>query len=61
LVIDNPLARTALRGIRGPIKHLKGDIFTARPRRDIPESEKPTAAQRRARAANIRKAIRARR
>jgi hypothetical protein len=61
LVIDHPRARAALRGIRGPIRHLKGDIFLARPRRDIPESEKPTPAQRRARAANIRKAMRARR
>ena len=61
LVIDHPMARAALRGIRGPIKHLKGDIFSARPRRDIPESEKPTLAQRRARTMNIRKAMRARR
>jgi hypothetical protein len=59
LVIDNPSAKTALKGIRGPI-HFKGDIFRAKPRRNIPEASKPTPAQRRARAKNIKKAQRAR-
>jgi hypothetical protein len=60
LVIDRPLAKMALKGIRGPIRHFKGDIFRAKPRRNIPEASKPTAAQRRARAKNIKKAQRAR-
>ncbi len=61
LVIDSPGARTALKQIRGPIKHLKGDIFGAKPRKNVPESAKPTAAQRRAQKANIKKAQAARR
>lgn len=60
LVIDYPRARTALKGIRGPIRQFKGDIFRAKPRRNIPEASKPTPAQRRARAKNIKKAQQAR-
>ena len=60
LVIDSPRVRTALKQIRGPIVHRKGDVFKAKPRRNIPESEKPTAAQRRAQKRNIKKAQRAR-
>jgi hypothetical protein len=40
---------------------VKGDIFEARPPRDIPEREKPTAAQQRAQRENIKKAQSARR
>jgi hypothetical protein len=40
--------------------HMKGDIFEARPRRNVPEHEKPTAAQKRARRSNIKKAQQAR-
>ena len=40
--------------------HVKGDIFEARPRRNIPEREKPTPAQQRARRTNIKKAQAAR-
>ena len=36
--------------------HVSGDRFQAKPRRDIPESEKPTPAMRRAQIANIKKA-----
>jgi hypothetical protein len=61
LIIDAVKARTILRGIRGPIKHVKGDIFAAKPRRNVPEREKPTPAQRRAYARNIKKAQRAHR
>ncbi len=63
LKIDNPRVRNALIGkkqIRGKITHVKGDIFKAQPRRDVPEKEKPTTAQRKAQMANIRKAQRAR-
>lgn len=45
----------------GPAKHVKGDIFQGHPRRNVPEREKPTPAQQRARAENIRKAQEARR
>jgi hypothetical protein len=40
----------------GPVKHLKGDIFQGHPRKNVPEREKPTAAQQRAWKENIRKA-----
>lgn len=38
-----------------PIKK-KGDIFEAKPRRNVPERSKPTAAQKKARGQNIKKA-----
>lgn len=60
LSITDAKARTALKQIRGPIYRVKGDIFRAHPR-NVPESEKPTRAMRRARRRNIRKAQRARR
>jgi hypothetical protein len=56
LVIDDRLAKTVMKGLRGPIRHFKGDIFRAKPRRDIPESEKPTPAMRHAQLMNIKKA-----
>jgi len=40
----------------GPVKHIKGDVFQGHPRKNIPEREKPTLAQRRAQLKNIRKA-----
>lgn len=61
LVIDSPKAKTILKQIRGPIIHKRGDIFEAKPRKNIPEKAKPTAAQRRAQTANIKKAQQARR
>lgn len=63
LKIDDSKIRTALVGkkqIRGKITHVKGDVFQAKPRKNIPESEKPTAAQRRAEMQNIKKAQAAR-
>jgi len=60
LVIDDAKAKTALKQIRGPIVHVKGDVFRAHPARNIPEREKPTQAMRRAQRANIKKAQRAR-
>jgi hypothetical protein len=59
LVGDHSDARKVLEVI-GPAKHIKGDVFQGHPRRNVPESEKPTPAQRRARSANIRKAQAAR-
>jgi hypothetical protein len=41
--------------------HVKGEVFEARPRQNVPEREKPTLAQKRARRANIKKAQAARR
>jgi len=49
------------RDARGTIRRLKGDIFFAKPRQNIPEAEKPTARQRQAYRKNIKKAQRARR
>lgn len=60
LVVTDPKARTALKQIRGPIKHLKGDVFKALPRKNVPETSKPTRAQRKAQMANIKKAQKAR-
>lgn len=60
LMIDGAKARTALKQIRGPIRHVKGDVFRAYPARNVPEAEKPTAAMRRAQKANIKKAQKAR-
>jgi hypothetical protein len=60
LVADTPDAKKVLTVI-GPAKHVKGDIFQGHPRKNVPEREKPTPAQRRARTENIRKAQEARR
>lgn len=60
LMIDDPKARTALKQIQGPIIHVKGDVFKAHPRRNIPESAKPTPAMRRAEMRNIKRAQKAR-
>jgi len=60
LQVDDPKIRTAMKQLRGRIVHVKGDVFRAHPRRNVPESEKPTLAQRRAEKKNIKKAQRAR-
>lgn len=60
LVIDSAKARTVLASLGSPITWVKGDIFTARPRKNVPEASKPTAKQRVARARNIKKAQQAR-
>jgi hypothetical protein len=59
LVADTPAVRRILKVI-GPARHVKGDVFRGHPRKDVREADKPTAAQRRAQRANIRKAQRAR-
>ncbi len=64
LVADSAEAKKLLRNLGSAPLHLSGDRFRAKPRRDIPESEKPTPAMRRAQLANIKKAqaaLRARR
>jgi hypothetical protein len=44
----------------GPVRHIEGDIFEGHPRKNVPESEKPTPAQQKAQRENIRKAQAAR-
>lgn len=61
LVPDTEEARKVLEELGSAPTHVKGDIFEARPRPNVPERKKPTAAQRRARRENIQKAQAARR
>lgn len=56
LVADSAAARKVLRQLGSKPRRLGGDRFIARPRRNIPESQKPTLAMRRAQRANIKKA-----
>jgi hypothetical protein len=56
LVPDTEEVREVLAKLGSEPEHVKGDTFEARPRRNIPEREKPTPAQQRARRANIKKA-----
>jgi len=59
LVADTPDAKKILQVI-GPAKHVEGDVFQGHARKNVPEREKPTPAQRRSRMKNIRKAQQAR-
>lgn len=56
LVPDSPGAQKVLALLGSAPRYLGGDRFIAKPRRNIPESEKPTPAMRRAQTANIKKA-----
>ena len=56
LVPDSLAAEKLLAQLGSVPRHLEGDRFIAKPRRDIPERAKPTPAMRRAQAANIKKA-----
>jgi hypothetical protein len=56
LIPDTAGARDLLAKLGSIPRHVKGDVFEAKDRPNVPEAEKPTAAQRRARAANIKKA-----
>jgi len=56
LVADATDAKNLLAKLRGIPHHEKGDIFSAKDRRNVPEHEKPTAAPRAARSINIKKA-----
>ena len=51
LVADSEDAREVLDELGSAPEHLGGDRFEAKPRPDVPEDEKPTAAQRKAQAA----------
>jgi hypothetical protein len=56
LVPDSVAARKVLVSLGLRPVHMRGDRFRAKPRRDIPEADKPTPAMRRAQLRNIRKA-----
>jgi len=56
LVADSRDAKDLLRKLRTKPEHVRGDVFQAKDRRNVPEQEKPTSAQKRARSANIKKA-----
>ncbi len=56
LVADSLAAEKVLAQLGSVPRHLGGDRFIAKPRRKIPEAEKPTPAMRRAQLANIKKA-----
>lgn len=61
LKTDVSKIKKVLQNLRGPIKKSKGDVFTAKPRKNIPEKDKPTKKQQRARQKNIKKAQKVRR
>jgi hypothetical protein len=56
LVADSVAAEKVLSQLGSLPRHLGGDRFIAKPRRNIPERAKPTPAMRRAQLANIKKA-----
>lgn len=60
LIADSADARKVLNSLGSKPVHLGADRFRAEPHRNIPESKKPTPAQRRAWARNIKKAQAAR-
>jgi len=60
LVGDTKDAKDLLKKLRTRPTQVKGDIFEAKSRRNVPERSKPTAAQTRARRQNIKKAQAAR-
>ena len=60
LVGDTQEAKDLIRKLRSRPVHIRGDRFQAKPRRNVPERSKPTAAQTRARKQNIKKAQKAR-
>jgi hypothetical protein len=64
LIPDSGEAKKLFASLGSVPVHVDGDRIRAKPRRDIPEDEKPTPAMRRAQIANIKKAqaaVRARR
>jgi hypothetical protein len=60
LVPDTEDAKQVLEELGSEPQHVKGDVFEAKPRPNVPERAKPTTAQRRARSMNIKKAQAAR-
>lgn len=60
LVADTEEARDLFKTLGSKPEWVKGDVFKAKPRPNVPEYMKPTAAQRRAQSKNIKKAQAAR-
>ncbi|MBO6717246.1 MAG: hypothetical protein JJ913_04735 [Rhizobiaceae bacterium] len=60
LVADHKDAKGVLDDLGSPAEHISADRFKAKPRPNVPESEKPTEAQKEARQRNIKKAQAAR-
>lgn len=60
LIADTAAARKVLGQLGSKPRHLGGDRFKARPRRNVAERDKPTPAMRRAQRKNIKKAQAAR-
>lgn len=60
LIADTNEVQEVLDELGSQPVHVKGDMFKARPRPNVPERKKPTPAQRRARSENIKKAQAAR-
>lgn len=56
LVADTSDARNLLETLGSMPMHVKGDVFEAKDRLNVPEARKPTAAQTKARLENIKKA-----
>lgn len=56
LVADTDDARKVIDTLQTEPKHIKGDTFEARDRRNVPEKDKPTEAQKKAWSRNIQKA-----
>lgn len=61
LVPDSEDAKNLFKKLSSEPLHVKGDVFKAKDRRNVPEREKPTPAQQKARTENIKKAQAARR
>lgn len=60
LVPDTQDVKDLLDSLGSRPKHIKGDVFRAKPRQNVPEKDKPTKAQKRARQENIERAQQAR-
>lgn len=56
LIADHQDAKDLINKLGSKPSYKKGDIFTAKDRPNVPEKDKPTPAQKRARSANIKKA-----
>ena len=61
LVPDTKDAKDVIKKLGSKPVHKKGDLFEAKPRRNVAEKSKPTAAQKKARSQNIKKAQTAKR
>ncbi len=60
LIADTDDARQVIEQLGSALHHIDADRFEAKPRHNVPENDKPTPAQTRARRQNIKKAQTAR-